>query len=144
MKKIGLVIVLLLTVFTFFYYFKHPLGTRATIHGHEFAIELAVTPQEKSKGLGYRNSLPENTGMLFPYDHKERYQFWMKGMRFPLDIVWILDNNIVDIAKNVPVSVNGYLPEYMPSVAVNKVLELNAGTMDEIGAKVGDIVKISN
>jgi len=144
MKKILLLLLLSLGLFTVWFYIRHPLTTRVEIRGHTFNVDVAVTGKEKELGLGYRDHLDEGSGMIFPYDHKEQYRFWMKGMRFPLDIIWIRDNSIVDISKNVPVAYPGAYPEYMPSVPVNKVLELNAGTADRIGATIGDLVRIIN
>ena len=144
MKKFILPALFILLAFTAIFYARHPLTTTVQIRGHVFAVDVAVTEEEKQKGLGYRDSLPENSGMLFPYGHKERYGYWMKGMRFPIDIIWIEDNLIADISKNVPVAVSGTLPSYAPSKPVNKVLELNAGTADRIGAKIGDLVIIHN
>lgn len=126
------------------FYVKNPLTTKVIIQGHEFLVDVAVTNAEKEKGLGYRKSLGENNGMIFPYDHYEQYTFWMKGMNFPIDIIWIRDNSIVDISKNVPVSTNGYLPTYAPSMPVNKILEVNAGISDKYGIKIGDLVTIRN
>jgi uncharacterized membrane protein (UPF0127 family) len=66
----------------------------------------------------------------------------MKGMRFPLDIVWIAKDRVIGVAKNVPVPPNGQpsidLPTYSPPSAVDYVLELNAGQSQffDIGAEV--------
>lgn len=123
------------------YYIVNPPYAKAIIHGHTFLLELAVTPEQKQKGLGYRDSLALNHAMLFPYDHKELYGFWMKGMRFPLDFLWIDGNTIVDITKNVPApNANEQPISLQPKLPVDKILELNAGTVDEIGATIGDTV----
>ncbi|HUD19126.1 MAG TPA: DUF192 domain-containing protein [Patescibacteria group bacterium] len=125
------------------YYIKHPLAVRVQIDGHVFVVDVAVTNQEKELGLGNRDYMPPDHGMLFVYDHVEAYSYWMKGMRFPLDMVWIKDKTIVDITKNIPVSVNGSLPIYTPKVPVDKVLELNAGTSDTYQIKPGDTLLIT-
>jgi uncharacterized membrane protein (UPF0127 family) len=66
----------------------------------------------------------------------------MKGMRFPIDIIWINDNKIVDISKNVPVSTNSILFTYAPKEPVNQVLELNAGVSNRYNFQIGDSVTI--
>lgn len=135
---------LLLAFFLGWYYWRHPLGAKAIINGHTIKLELAVTSHEKEIGLGYRDSLPQDTGMLFVYGHKEIFPYWMRGMRFPLDIVWIADNTVVDIDVNVLVEQTddvNKLTVYHPSVAVDKVLELNAGKAAELNIKAGDTVE---
>jgi uncharacterized membrane protein (UPF0127 family) len=144
MKKILIPALVVFSLFLIWFYTKHPLTTQVKIRGQKFNVEIAVTAKEKEKGLGYRDSLPKMSGMLFPYDHEEQYKFWMKGMRFPIDIIWIRDQTIMDITKNVPVPTGGVLPQYGPAVNVNKILELNAGTVDEFGIQVGDLVLIDN
>jgi uncharacterized protein len=145
MKKVLLFSLVALGLFTIWFYSRHPLTTRVEIRGHTFNVDVAVTDREKVLGLGYRDHMDQDSGMIFPYDHKEQYHYWMKGMRFPLDIIWIRDNSIVDISKNVPVATAGAaMPEYFPSSPVNKVLELNAGVTDRLGIQIGDVVSIRN
>jgi len=103
-------------------------------------IEIADTAEKISKGLGERESLPEDNGMLFIFKDKRQYGFWMKGMQFPLDIIWIDDNKIADISKNLPVEVDN-LTTYKPITPVNYILEVNAGYADEHDIKIGDIVE---
>ena len=140
-KVIGISIVILLLV-TFWYYRSQPLGSFIRINGHALQLELAITSEEKERGLGYRDVLPENHGMLFVFDHKDRYPFWMKGMRFPIDIIWIDDTTVVDVRENVPVATEGAYPSYQPTVPVNKVLEVNAGVVKTLGISVGNSVEI--
>jgi uncharacterized membrane protein (UPF0127 family) len=143
MKKITAIFIIIIAICTItLFYLHHPLNTRIQIQNQIFTVELAVTQLEKERGLGYRDSLDEHLGMLFPYDHSERYSFWMKGMRFPIDIIWINDNKIVDISKNVPVSTNSILFTYAPKEPVNQVLELNAGVSNRYNFQIGDSVTI--
>ncbi len=130
--------------FTVVYYVRHPLTSTVTIKGIRYAVEVAATPEEKELGLGGRDSLKPLQGMIFPYDHSERFSYWMKGMKFPIDIVWIRDYRIVDISKNVPVSTDGTLPVYASREPVNLVLEIAAGESDRNGFQIGDIVTIKN
>lgn len=144
MRRYPLVIIssLLLVVFLVWYYIKNPLQPRVSINGHVIPVELALTNEEKERGLGYRDSLDPDSGMLFVYSHAEQYGFWMKGMRFPIDIIWIADNIVVDISHNVEVATTSALPHYSPKVPVNKVLEVNAGKAQEWGIDIGDLVQI--
>lgn len=147
MKKLILLALLLAAgLFTLWYYTNHPMRTTVTIRDAVFTVDLAVTEREKERGLSGRQSLAPERGMLFVYSHKERYPFWMRGMRVPIDIIWIADATIVDITKNVPVSDEPVekLPLYHPAAAADKVLEINAGLSDRYGFAVGDSVRIKN
>lgn len=124
------------------YYGRRPLIPRIMVANHLFTADVAVTNEEKQKGLGNRAMLPDNHGMLFVYDHPEQYTFWMKDMRFPIDIIWIRDTTIVDIHTNVPVPESANLPTYATKLPVNKVFEVSAGTVDRLGIRVGDSVSI--
>ena len=145
MKKILFSAIVVLLFVTAFYYLGHPLQSTVTIRGTRFFVDVAITPKEKELGLGKRLSLPADHGMLFPYDHKETYSFWMKDMHFPIDILWLDDKEIVDITKNVPApSTPGEkLPIYKPRIPVNTVLELPAGTADRLGIIVRDKIEIN-
>ena len=59
-------------------------------------VELAITPQEREKGLMERKVLEDNNGMLFVFSDEGEYSFWMKNMEMSLDIIWIdADGNVV-------------------------------------------------
>ena len=105
--------------------------------------ELAVTPAQQALGLSYRDFMAEDKGLLFVFSSRSRKSFWMKGMRFPLDFVWIDGDKVADITENVPPpkSFSEALKTYAPSVPVNKVLEINAGVIAKNGIKIGDKVE---
>jgi uncharacterized membrane protein (UPF0127 family) len=138
MKPILLLILTCLIVGTIIFYRIRPLTPTIIINGTTFTVELAVTGKEMEKGLGGRSVLPPKHGMLFIRDHKDLYPFWMKGMNFPLDFIWMDGNLIVDITKNVPTMQDGLIPQLKPKVPVDKILELNAGEIDAAGIKIGD------
>jgi len=142
MKRILILSASLLLLFTVWYYWSHPLKTSVIINNYRFYVELALTDSEKERGLGFRDSLALNQGMLFVWDHKEIFPFWMKGMRFPIDIIWIADTTIVDITHSAPVVTNGRYVTYPPQVPVNKVLEINAGLAQQYGISEGDTITI--
>lgn len=123
------------------YYLAHPPGAKVKIGTHEITVDLAVTRAEKEQGLGGRTTLGQNAGMLFVYDHKELFEFWMRGMLFPLDFIWIDGERVADITLNVPHPEAGEQPVVVkPKVAVDKILELNAGTVGRLGIAIGDTV----
>ena len=77
-------------------------GASVVISGDHVQVEIARTPEEQSLGLGERNALAWGHGMLFLYDKPGFPRFWMKGMRFDIDIVWILGDRIAEISHRVP------------------------------------------
>lgn len=142
MKKILIFLMALLATFTVWYYWRNPLITKVRIRNQVFLVDVAVTSKEKERGLGHRDSLPPNHGMLFVYPQKGSYTFWMKEMRFPIDIIWIDGKTVVDITQNAPMSTGTPLAEYRPKVAVDKVLEVNAGDVEKTGITIGDTMEI--
>ncbi len=107
--------------------------------------EIANTAQTRARGLGGRTSLASDSGMLFVFDKSGIHPFWMKGMLFPLDFIWIKDQKVVDLIKNIPPPAEGQsdnqLPIYQSTVPVDSIIEVNAGFVDQNGIKVGDDVK---
>jgi uncharacterized membrane protein (UPF0127 family) len=109
-------------------------------------VELALDSRAQTLGLGYRNGLEPGTGMLFVFDGPSIQTFWMKGMRFCLDIVWIEDGVIVGAAERVCPDPPG--TEDANRVRVNSpepvtyVLEVPAGWLDERGYGAGTQVEI--
>lgn len=116
------------------------------INDTNLKVELADTPAKRSQGLGGRNSLAENEGMLFIFQRADKYPFWMKGLSFPLDFVWISDLQVVDVLQNIKPPSSGEpdssLPIYSSKFPIDKVLEVTAGTVDRLHIKVGDIIKL--
>ncbi len=140
--RIPIICAVLLGLFVAWYYVRHPLAPKVVLGGKQFLVELAISPEEKQRGLGYRSALAADRGMLFVYDHPEQYAFWMKGMQFPLDIIWIAGTTIVDISYDTPVATQGALPTYTPAKPVDKVLEINAGIAKKLGVNAGDSIQI--
>jgi len=111
-----------------------------------YIVEVATTRDEQARGLSNRDSLADTAGMLFPFNPPGVVSFWMKEMRFPIDIVWIANGKVIGVVKNAPIpptgSVTQNLPTYAPPAAVDYVLELNAGQSQFFA--VGDAVIISS
>lgn len=118
----------------------------ATVKNKEFKLYIAKTPKEKEVGLSDKKSIPENYGMIFPFGQDSYYSFWMKNMKFPIDILFINDNKIVTIHHSVypPKSSNETLPIYTSNALSDTVLEINAGLSKKHGFKEGDGVKLKN
>lgn len=119
-----------------------------TIKNNQFKPLIAKTDKEKEIGLSSQSSISKDSGMLFIFDKPDYYSFWMKNMKFPIDIIFIKDNRIVTIHSNVKPSVSGVkdenIPIYKPEEPADKVLEIKAGLSETYGFKNGDEIKIEN
>jgi uncharacterized protein len=116
------------------------------IAGREVSLELADQPDEQSLGLGGRDSIEENQGMLFPMPVPTLPVFWMKGMLMPIDIVWIKGDEVVDItaeAQPQPGVSDAKLKTYSPKKPADWVLELKAGWAARNGLKIGDKIELT-
>lgn len=116
----------------------------ATVGGVAVEATLAVSSSEQALGLGYRDGLKPGTGMLFVYEEPAPRSFWMKGMRFCLDIIWIEGGEVVGAAESVCPEPAGTpdsdLPSYRSPEPVRYILEVPAGWMAENGVSAGSPV----
>ncbi len=146
MKTFLIIFIIVITFIIFIIPFRKSKQATVTIRNQSFTVEVADTDQKRTKGLSGRNSLDQKTGMLFVFDTADFYSFWMKEMKFPIDILFIRDNKIVTIAQSVPKPKDDTAPAglllYKPAQAVNYVLEINAGLSQKYGFEEGDIVVI--
>lgn len=112
-----------------------PPVTCLQIENNCFELEVADTEAEHIKGLSERNGLPQNQGMLFVFRQTEEQCFWMKDMRFNLDIIWTDEHKrITKIEKSV--SPDTY-PDSFCADNTKYVLEFNRGFADKYGLKTG-------
>lgn len=116
------------------------------IGGVAFDAEIADTPELRGKGLGERDSLAPQSGMLFVFPDGHTTSFWMKGMRFPLDFVWIgADCRVADITERVanaePGTSDSALPLYNSAAPAAYTFEINAGEVQRFGIRIGDAVR---
>ncbi|MDZ4385158.1 MAG: DUF192 domain-containing protein [Candidatus Moranbacteria bacterium] len=102
-----------------------------------FMAEAVSSAEKRMLGLSGREEMCHSCAMLFIFPEPARYSFWMKDMKFNLDIVWISGASVKSIEKNVPFA-EGEREVVRPDAPIDKVLEFNAGVSDEIGLKIGD------
>jgi len=118
-----------------------------TVNNQELDVEVATTSAEIVRGLSGRDSL-DLDGMLFVFPAPGKQNFWMKDVRFPLDILWINDGKIVDILRNVPAPEPGtpdsQLKTYSSPGPVSHVLELPAGATSQLGISVSSEIITSD
>lgn len=119
-------------------------ASQVTINSGKFQVAIAKTDTQRQIGLSDTKSLPENKGMLFLFDQPGYYSFWMRQMKFPIDIIYIRGNKVTTVFSNVPPSTkNGNLPLYQPKDKSEKVLEVNAGVAKKYNIQEGSTVKIN-
>ena len=119
-----------------------PILADLSVRGRSYVVEIADTNEKKERGLGKRDGLEAGRGMIFPFTSAERWVFWMKDMRFPIDIVWIREGKVVDLHRNLPVPTAEKLDTYSPIEPADLVLELSSGAAADAGIEPGDTVEI--
>ena len=114
--------------------------------GVTYAVDVAVKPEDRQQGLSGRETMAQDTGMLFVFEEEQPLTFWMKDMRFPLDIIWIDGQcRLIDVAAEVPTPLpnaeNADIPRVQSPLPARYVLELNAGEWARAGLSPGDQVE---
>jgi len=113
----------------------------ARLGGEVFVYDVADTYLLREQGLSGRDQLDPGSGMIFVFPKDDQYGFWMKDMRFSIDIIW-LDSRyrIVDVKKDAtPAS---YPEIFSPSQSARYVAEVRAGFFEERHLKIGDTLEI--
>ena len=113
------------------------------VSGHKISVYLADTEEKQERGLAVFDQLGENEGMLFVFDETGKYSFWMKDMKFAIDIIWIGENKeIIYIKKNAtPESYPESFEPENPTRDTKYVLEIPAGFSEKNNLKIGDMVE---
>ena len=116
-----------------------PAGPYVTVGKTHITVEIADTPELRNLGLSGRPSLSDGSGLLFVYDEPGPRAFWMKDMRFAIDIIWIGgDLTVTGVTRNALPS--SYPETFSPGGDALHVLEVNAGFSDRHGIGAGDSV----
>jgi len=122
------------------------------VAGQFIGLEVAQTPEQQAKGLMYRPALASERGLLFTFDPPQIVTFFMKNVLIPLDIIFLRDGQVLEIAANVPPCKAEPCPLYFPTVEsaqgnestpVAQVIELRGGRAAELGLQAGDVLSLS-
>ena len=119
--------------------------TTVTINNYTFKVKVAKSQKEQEIGLSETDQLPQDQGMIFIFDKPDYYSFWMKNMKFPIDIIYINNDKIVTVKSNAQPLVKQENPIiYKPTDPTDKVLEINAGLSKKYNFEKDDKVIIQN
>ncbi|HJU59451.1 MAG TPA: DUF192 domain-containing protein [Nitrososphaeraceae archaeon] len=114
----------------------------AIVNNYRIVLDIALTDKQVQEGLAIKNSLNENEGMLFFLGEPQKASFWMKNMKFPIDIIWLNENfSIVHIEQELqPCESVSYCKSYKPNSEALYVLETTAGFTKRHNLQIGDNV----
>jgi len=144
MKQVLISLFILVTTGTILFFLVGKTSqSKPVLHLPEKDISLIIvdTPQTRAQGLSGRENLPQNTAMLFIFEDPDTHKFWMRDMKFPIDIIWLDEKfRIVHLAPNVSPTT---FPTTFESLQNSLyVLEAVAGFSHENNLKIGDILNI--
>jgi len=145
-QKITLIILAAAVIAAAVWYMNTRYGTtmrvqELSIAGNRLEVEVAESQQEQRRGLSGRNALRHDRGMLFVYPEKAIRNFWMKDMRFGLDVLWIADGAVVGTQERIPYATDADgVVRFHSNAPADMVLEVNAGWIAEHNIRAGDAV----
>lgn len=110
-----------------------------TVNGVELVADVAANSTQRTKGLAVKDHLNENESMLFVFSSAAKQVFWMKDMKFPIDIIWMDANKtVVHVEHSLePCPTIGYCQTYSPGADSLYVLETVAGFAERQGVAEG-------
>ena len=108
------------------------------VNGQEINVEIASTPEQQYQGLSDRREICAACGLLFVFPDAGIKSFVMRNMNFPLDIIFIDNGTIKNIAANLKPEGSEPKNIYESAGAANQVLEVNGGYCEKYNIKPGD------
>ncbi len=146
----GIAVILGLSVAVFVWHRPEVITERVVIPTHavvvggqSFDVAVADEPHERAQGLSGVAQLGEREGMLFVFASADRYAFWMNDMLLDLDFVWIEGGIVRELTTQVSSDPLTQQVSFRPSMPVDMVLELPAGSVHRLGIAVGDVVRLA-
>ena len=110
-----------------------------TVGDTVFRVELAVTDQQRARGLMFREELGRREGMLFVFDNEQPRSFWMRNTPLPLSIAYIDAKGVIVHITDMEPHSQTPVPSRAPA---QYALEVNRGAFEEAGIRVGDFVQL--
>jgi len=112
------------------------------VGNNSVSAEVAANTQEQNLGLGGRSCIGADKGMLFAFSQPGQYDFWMKDMKFPIDIVWLNENKLVVTVKS-NVMPNTYPKTFTSTKPAKYVLELGADRAQQLNITEGTTLQFN-
>lgn len=113
--------------------------SKLVMGGKTYIVDVSDTSYTQSRGYSGREPISSNEGMIFVFDKVDKHGFWMKDMKFAIDIVWMDENYVINhIEKSV--TPETYPKVFVPNEPAKYVLEVSAGEVGKLGVKIGDRV----
>jgi len=140
-------LLLISIIFLLFFYKNNKEERRFStvkVNGRIIKVEESSSALDQYLGLSNRPSLCADCGMLFIFPDKQEREFVMRKMNFPLDIIFLNDGKIINIAANLKPEGDNPAIRYKSLSPADKVLELNGGYSEKYGIKAGDTVIYDN
>lgn len=107
----------------------------------KISLEVVKTAEDQTRGLSGKNSLPEDSAMLFVFNEPDYHGIWMKDMKFSIDILWLdASNKIIFIEKNI--SPQTYPKVFSPREKALYIVEAQAGFVEKNNLKTGDVLDV--
>lgn len=127
-----------------------PLAEEVVLAGERFSLELALTPEERTRGLMGRDALGDHEGMLFVFPERPPYPaqltFWMKNCLIPLDVVFIGPTATITAIHEMLPPLEGapdhLLIHYSSGAPAQFAIELRGGRAAELGLQVDQQVSL--
>lgn len=111
----------------------------------EFDVQIADEPVERAKGYMFRKKISDDEGMWFVFGEDAPIKFWMRNVKFSLDLIFVDKNFVVkEIIPDVPPCEQDPCETYGPTDPVRYVLEIKGGLASEKGIQLGDTVSLRN
>ncbi|MBU3942838.1 DUF192 domain-containing protein [Patescibacteria group bacterium] len=103
-----------------------------------FNVEVVEGLADKAKGLMERESLAENSGMLFLYNQERVISIWTKNMKIPIDVIWLnKDLEVVYLVENAQPCLTEKCESFKPETKAQYILEINAGQIQQNDVQLG-------
>ncbi len=118
-----------------------------TVHlnNQDYTVLVAKNYAQQYRGWSKRKDMGKTDGMLFLFRNRSQHAMVMRDMLFPLDIIWVDDKTIVDMAPGVPAEPGKTEEQLIPYFARGPstiVLEMASGTIFKAGFKIGDKIEV--
>ena len=121
-------------------------ATIQTASGSNIAtVEVQTSKEGQRIGLSGRSSISPGSGMLFPVKPAKLVKVWMKDMRFPIDILFVKDNRVIQVVEKAPpCKTTEACPRYMSESPVDTIIELHPDTEVKVGTELKIMYTVAN